>query len=1200
MLKIPQNRSALRRNASILPGVLAVLLCVLITLEGAAQLSTAKPVHTPVDNLIPPSPEASALGKYTTVPVGLYTGVPQVSIPLWQLTEGDISIPISMSYHAGGNKVEEITPRTGLGWTLNAGGVISRTIMGEADEYGFNGFIHFSMNHDASEITSGPASSRFPILYNLINCEMDAQPDQFTFNFQDYSGKFAFNWSHSIEDKIDISSDKKVSIKPVDLNLDPYATESIKAWEATAADGTKYLFEAQESNQLSSQSGFFFPCRYDRQRVTSWYLTRITSATGHSVFFEYTPYNLQYTQRSSETVSHRDRWEPGTTSFSYEKVMIKGKYLSKITTGSGNTTIVFRNSVTARTDLPAGNTLYSLADIEVLNKEGKRVKQFTNTYTNNTGRLTLERIQELGEGFIVKPPYKFQYSGTLPSFSQLQTVSFNNQDHWGFLNGNTASTLLPSYTAKAADGTVIKEYPGAYRGPSGASAGSGILVKITYPTGGTTSFEYEPHSYSFVTRQRVERTYATIGKSAGVVHQSVYTPAYPFRRQGTTEAFTVGTAIVPEEGITFTFTGSYCSNDPGTMQSEWGPGAEITDANGTRIEGFTYSHSQTTKSMKLTTTQLRPGQVYYLTASTIGDECIEGGHDQSSVSVSWKEYTNTVISSSETAGGFRIKRITDHDGVDASKDIIRRFEYTMLDSGDVVSSGVILNRPVYEFDTWMCESSETDPFLNKRLYLSRMSASVTALGNTMGSHIGYRKVTTFYGQNGEGGKTESWFTSFYNSPDYVSTGVPFPPPITYDYKRGKLLTQIDYKRLAPNQFKEVKRIENQYDNDFSGKQIRAFKAGLVIGGGGPHGETFIERYQEGGYAINLAYQPLVFTRETITDDLGMTFTIEKRFQFDPQRQFLLSTTNLTSDGKELTTEYYYPWRYANGGRAFIDQLKQNHILSPAIETVTTETVGGTTRVIDAGYTEYSAFGNTLLPSRKLKFASPAPVTDLRLSLANAGNWDTRYYTEQQVFNRYNVAAKPEQVTSPGDLVTAYIWGYGNSLPVAQTINATADQVAYSGFESSPLANWGYVDVAANYSIDAKTGARSFRSDVTVSLSAGRHVVSLWAKGSGSISVNGSPKNIDNTWKRYQWTVDHAGSVSITVNFIGNLIDDVRIHPEAAKMKTFTYIPAVGMRSMTDENHITTYYEYDGLGRLIAVKDFEGNIVKTYSYNYKQN
>ncbi|WP_299984993.1 RHS repeat domain-containing protein [uncultured Pontibacter sp.] len=37
--------------------------------------------------------------------------------------------------------------------------------------------------------------------------------------------------------------------------------------------------------------------------------------------------------------------------------------------------------------------------------------------------------------------------------------------------------------------------------------------------------------------------------------------------------------------------------------------------------------------------------------------------------------------------------------------------------------------------------------------------------------------------------------------------------------------------------------------------------------------------------------------------------------------------------------------------------------------------------------------------------------------------------------------------------------------------------------------------------------------------------------------------------------------------------------------------------MTDPNGRTTFYEYDGMGRLRAVKDHEGNVLRSHEYHY---
>ena len=89
--------------------------------------------QTSLPEVIPPSPTAASLGEYGDIPVSTYTGIPNISIPLYQIQSRDLSLPISLSYHAGGVKVEEEASWVGLGWSLNAGGVITRSIRGLDD-----------------------------------------------------------------------------------------------------------------------------------------------------------------------------------------------------------------------------------------------------------------------------------------------------------------------------------------------------------------------------------------------------------------------------------------------------------------------------------------------------------------------------------------------------------------------------------------------------------------------------------------------------------------------------------------------------------------------------------------------------------------------------------------------------------------------------------------------------------------------------------------------------------------------------------------------------------------------------------------------------------------------------------------------------------------------------------------------------------
>lgn len=56
----------------------------------------------------------------------------------------------------------------------------------------------------------------------------------------------------------------------------------------------------------------------------------------------------------------------------------------------------------------------------------------------------------------------------------------------------------------------------------------------------------------------------------------------------------------------------------------------------------------------------------------------------------------------------------------------------------------------------------------------------------------------------------------------------------------------------------------------------------------------------------------------------------------------------------------------------------------------------------------------------------------------------------------------------------------------------------------------------------------------------------------------------------------------------------------AMVTTYTYSPLVGITSETDPSGKTSYYEYDALGRLLRIRDMDNNIVKAFSYKFKEN
>src|SRR5687768_13459491 len=97
---------------------------VLITLLLVYHIVCAQQPYV-LPQITPRSPNVASIEKYGSIPVSLSTGIPNISIPLTTISVDGLTIPITLTYHNNGLKVDEIPSMMGLGWDLNFGGMIS-------------------------------------------------------------------------------------------------------------------------------------------------------------------------------------------------------------------------------------------------------------------------------------------------------------------------------------------------------------------------------------------------------------------------------------------------------------------------------------------------------------------------------------------------------------------------------------------------------------------------------------------------------------------------------------------------------------------------------------------------------------------------------------------------------------------------------------------------------------------------------------------------------------------------------------------------------------------------------------------------------------------------------------------------------------------------------------------------------------------
>ena len=147
-------------------------------------------------NIVPPSPTAAALVRYGEIPVDFSTGVPRIDIPIFTIKTGKLELPLSISYHASGIKANDISTTVGLGWVLNAGGVIAGSVIGGRDEYLPKKFKSKAEINTAIQnaVTEGDKRSLGLELDNLIKNYFDTQADRYSYNFNGHAGIFRSNF----------------------------------------------------------------------------------------------------------------------------------------------------------------------------------------------------------------------------------------------------------------------------------------------------------------------------------------------------------------------------------------------------------------------------------------------------------------------------------------------------------------------------------------------------------------------------------------------------------------------------------------------------------------------------------------------------------------------------------------------------------------------------------------------------------------------------------------------------------------------------------------------------------------------------------------------------------------------------------------------------------------------------------------------
>lgn len=256
-------------------------------------------------NVIGPSPEVAQLGKFGSYDVNNFTGVPSISIPIYEIVAKDIAIPITLKYHPSGIKVSDRPSMVGLGWSLSVGGFISRQVLGLADELP-EGYA----NIDLPESFNTLDANDLGYLNDVNRGFIDSEPDIFSYNFGSYSGKFIldrlqnspdannavftggssyFTTSRTTEAELGCDDDDVLMIPYQPVDIQPLYGPSSLGFKAFDPYGREYQFDAFETSKDVNEA---------INKRSGWKISKIISKN-KSTAVEFA-YNSRYGQVSHD------------------------------------------------------------------------------------------------------------------------------------------------------------------------------------------------------------------------------------------------------------------------------------------------------------------------------------------------------------------------------------------------------------------------------------------------------------------------------------------------------------------------------------------------------------------------------------------------------------------------------------------------------------------------------------------------------------------------------------------------------------------------------------------------------------------------------------------------------------------------------------------------------------------------------------
>lgn len=459
-------------------------------------------------NYVPVSPSASELTRRVLTPVNYGMGTLDVNIPLYEIKMKNITIPVVLRCRTTGIKVSEPGGTVGLGWNLEYGPSVARSVDGLADESGY-------LRYNSSFGSTSPM-----YLSMLSQNYYDETPDIFSYSTLSSSGRFVF--------KRPLNQNESNTYRPIffPLNADKLSVNSnalSSGISITDKNGNFYQFGNTTACQETTYGS-------NGRVLTGWNIASIINPDNETITFSYKNNQVNYHEYydfyavedgSSEYITSGYGVPPsggywqgvsgvlnymeqnGTDHFEGEKEFAafkKNNEFYDMTYNWDNTTGV-DTKIPVQINYPNGKIIFDYDNFGLLIKVHiyeveTEITTIALSYTEATGtsyrRRLLQTVQFTDNLTNAQQSYSMNYHNTGGYNESTKAV-----DYWGYYNGYIGNEdLVVSHKEveiNGHNGSSSVNYTSlgkAYREPYLLYGREFSLETMTYPNGGREYFVY--------------------------------------------------------------------------------------------------------------------------------------------------------------------------------------------------------------------------------------------------------------------------------------------------------------------------------------------------------------------------------------------------------------------------------------------------------------------------------------------------------------------------------------------------------------------------------------------------------------------------------------------------------------------------------------------------------------------------------------